>query len=196
MNVLRVQFKTVLPLYFSFGNVVQIYVFLLPGRNVHIPDIRLVHCSIFCLSNCYFGMHSCCLDLWYVTFQLNRLVKQEFFAGLFSVECSKSKDVETERENQFYYKIYVIFDGDMIETMSRFFSLICYNLISGGSSMSQTRGRQLQMLGRQPIITGRNEVVAKVMFLQLCVILFTGEGVSAKEMLYSAGFYSCTLLTK
>ena len=62
--------------------------------------------------------------------------------------------------------------------------------------MSQTRGRQAQMLGRQPIITGRNEVVAKVMFLQLCVILFTGGGVSAKEMLYSAGFYSCTLLTK
>ena len=29
-------------------------------------------------------------------------------------------------------------------------------------------------------ITGCNEVVAKVMFLQLCVILFTG-GVSAKE---------------
>ena len=49
----------------------------------------------------------------------------------------------------------------------------------------------------QPIITGRNEVVANVMFLQLCVILFTwGGGVSAKEMLYSAGFYSCTLLTE
>ena len=30
------------------------------------------------------------------------------------------------------------------------------------------------------IFTGRNEVVAKVMFLQLCVILFTG-GVSGRE---------------
>ena len=129
-------------------------------------------------------------------FSVKPFGKTGIFAGLFSVECSKSKDVETERENQFYYKIYAIFDGDMIETMSRFFSLICYNLISGGSSMSQTRGRQAQMLGHQPIITGRNEVVAKVMFLQLCVILFTGGGVSAKEMLYSAGFYSCTLLTK
>ena len=33
---------------------------------------------------------------------------------------------------------------------------------------------------RFTIITGRNEVVAKVMFLQLCVILFTG-GVSGRE---------------
>ena len=29
------------------------------------------------------------------------------------------------------------------------------------------------------LVTGRNEVVAKVMFLQLCVILFTGGGLSA-----------------
>ena len=104
---------------------------------------------------------------------------------MFSVECSISKDVETERENQFYYKIYAIFDGDMIETMSRFSSLICYNLISGGSSMSQTRGRQAQVLGRQPIITGRNEVVANVMFLQLCVILFTwGRGVCQGDVVF------------
>ena len=33
---------------------------------------------------------------------------------------------------------------------------------------------------RFTIITGRNEVVAKVMFLQLCVILLTGE-VSGRE---------------
>ena len=34
-------------------------------------------------------------------FSVKPFGKTGIFAGLFSVECSKSKDVETERENQF-----------------------------------------------------------------------------------------------